>query len=700
MPLPLPRAEPIDAELAALAAACGVSTSYADHLRRPTTVAAEPVRLALGAMGISAANSTEVAASLQRLRAAAAERVLPPSIVARSDRRTDVPLGSGDPAVSATLTLEDGSTRDVSSRPCLLTLPAGLPAGYHRLTVRCDGREATSDLIAAPARCPVPLTARGWGWMVQLYAARSRDSWGMGDYADLRTLATWSGRLGAAMLLVNPLHAAAPGVPQTTSPYYPSSRRFRNPLYLRVEEVPELAALDAGDRQRVVVLAQRARAANAGDRIDRDALQRAADEALRLLAAVPRSAEREAAFAAWRREQGPGLVDFATFCALAEVHGTPWQRWPATLRHPGSPAVAAARERFSDAVAYHIWLQWLCDAQLATAAQAARDSGMAVGVIHDVAVGVDPGGADAWALQDEIADGVSIGAPPDNFNQQGQDWRLPPLLPSRLAASGYALFRDLLRSVLRHAGGLRIDHIIGLWRLWWVPDGRPPSDGTYVRYPADELLGVLALEAERAGALVVGEDLGTVETGVRQTLAERGVLSSRVLYFERVDDDPGEPRLPAAAYPQLALTSIGTHDLPTAAGWWADEDVRVQTELGLYASHTTPEEQARRKAAERDDMLALLRREGLVGDDPDEEELVLAMHAFLARTPSLLVASSLGDALGDRRQPNMPGTVDTYPNWRLPLARWHGGAARPVWLEEVLDDESVRRVAALLAAPR
>ncbi len=549
-----------------------------------------------------------------------------------------------------------------------------------------------------PARCPQLQQRPGWGWMVQLYAARSAASWGMGDYADLGTLARWGGELGADLLLVNPLHAATPVLPQVDSPYYPSSRRFRSPLYLRVEQPPEFAALPPAERERIAALAEQARAAGGGDRIDRDAVFRAKTAALERLAAVDAGDQRRAAFAAWRDREGRGVVDFGIFCALAERHGVPWQDWPPALRHPDAPAVAAARDELAaDRVAFHVWLQWLCDGQLADA-QAATGAGMAVGIVHDLAVGVDPGGADAWALQDDLALGVTVGAPPDGFNQKGQDWRLPPLLPARLPATGYAPFRDMLRSVLRSAGGIRVDHVMGLWRLWWVPAGRSAAEGTYVRYPADALLGVLALEAERAGALVVGEDLGTVAAGVRETMAERGVLSSRVLYFERVDDDPQQPRLPAADYPELALTSITTHDLPTAAGWWADEDVRVQTELDLYGSATTPQAEAARKAGERADMLELLGSEGLLPDgEPDDEALVVAMHAFLARTPSLLVATGLGDALGDRRQPNMPGTTDEYPNWRLPLARSGPAGAEPVPLDEVLGDARVRRIAAALS---
>jgi len=691
------RVEPVGGDLAALAAACGVATCYSDYRDRPVQVGAEPVRLALAAMGVAAGDAQAVRSCMESLRAEAARQLLAPTVVVRAGTTGTVALCAGSGLAEAALQLEDGAVLELPARdPDRLALPADLPIGYHQLRVTTGSIEASALVVAAPARCPQPLSGRrGWGWMAQLYQTRSRQSWGMGDYADLATLASWSGGLGAAMLLVNPLHAATPVLPQTNSPYYPSSRRYRSPLYLRPEIILEHDALPAAAKAAVIRFAAQARAAS-GALIDRGAVFVAKTAALELLATAPRSPEREAAFAAWRREQGQGVVDFATFCALAERHGVPWQRWPAALRHPRGRAVARARTQLAARVEFHVWLQWLCDIQLAEAAAAARDGGMAVGVVGDLAVGVDPGGADAWALQDDLATAMTVGAPPDSFNQRGQDWRLPPLLPGRLAATGYAPFRDLLRSVLRHAGGVRVDHVMGLWRLWWVPEGNPASDGTYVRYPAKELLAVLAVEAHRAGGLVIGEDLGTVEPGVRETLAEQGILSSRVMYFEHVDGDPEQPFLPAADYPSLALTSITTHDLPTAAGWWADEDVRVQTELDLYGAGTTPEVEAARKADERARMRALLVAEGLVEPDATDAELVAAMHAFLARTPSMLVAGGLGDALGDRRQPNMPGTTDEYPNWRLPLARWRDGVPQPVDLEDILADASVLATASAL----
>jgi 4-alpha-glucanotransferase len=332
-------------------------------------------------------------------------------------------------------------------------------------------------------------------------------------------------------------------------------------------------------------------------------------------------------------------------------------------------------------VAFHAWIQQQCAEQLAAMRDAAR--GMAIGVVHDLAVGVDPEGADAWALQDVLATGVTVGAPPDLFNQKGQDWGLPPWRPDRLAATGYAAYRDMLRAVLAHADGLRIDHVAGLWRLWWVPPGASPDQGTYVHYDADAMLAALALEAHRANAVVIGEDLGTVEPEVTETLAAQRMLGCEVLWFARDEDVPGTPLLPARRWPARAAASISTHDLPTALGFLRGEHVRARAELGLLNDETAEWAQAR---AERAELVALLRAEGLLATD-DEDEIVVAMHSLLARTPCRLLLASPYDVVSEVRQPNLPGTVDQYPNWRLPL---------PVTLEHLQRDPRVEKVVAAL----
>ncbi len=365
----------------------------------------------------------------------------------------------------------------------------------------------------------------------------------MGDLGDLAEVTAWAGRaLGAGFVQVNPLHAAVPGVPTDPSPYRPSSRRFPDPVHLRVEDVPEFPYVE--DRTRLRTLLERAArlresVVDKGELIDRDAVWELKREALELVHAVPLGPGRRAAYADFLAQEGEVLEDYATWCALAEAYGADWHSWPPGLRDPRSPETARARTELMERVDFHSRLAWLTDAQLGTAQRTARDAGMAVGLIHDLAVGVHPGGADAWAQQEHLAAGMSVGAPPDAFNARGQDWGLPPWRPDRLAASGYAPFRRLLRALLRHAGALRIDHVMGLFRLWWVPQGEPPTEGTYVRYDAEAMLAVLVLEASRAGSLVIGEDLGTVEPGVRGTLHERGVLGTSVLWFERDWRAPG-----------------------------------------------------------------------------------------------------------------------------------------------------------------
>ncbi|HET6816752.1 MAG TPA: 4-alpha-glucanotransferase, partial [Mycobacteriales bacterium] len=497
----------------------------------------------------------------------------------------------------------------------------------------------------------------------------------------------WTGQHAGGVVLVNPLHAVAPGVPVQPSPYFPASRRWTNPLYLRIERTAAYANAPDDLRRRVDAL----RVASEGDRIDRDLAWTAKLAALELLwseRAVP--AETVAELDAIE----PGLRDFATWCALAELHGADWRHWPESLRQPHSPAVDAARREMSERVRFHAWLQMLCDEQLAAGQQAARDAGMDVGVVHDLAVGTDPGGADAWALQDALALGARVGAPPDTFNQQGQDWGLPPWHPRRLAELGYAPLRDMVRSLLRHAGGVRIDHILGMFRLWWIPEGATARDGTYVSYDADALLGVIALEAERAGAIVVGEDLGTVPPRVRTVLSERGVLGSSVLWFERDEAEAGDTGALSAPgeWREGAMASVTTHDLPTALGWLRGEHVRVRAELGLLDD---PAAEERSWRAERQELLEHLVSAGVLrAVDAPEDDQVRALHALLAATPSRYVLAAPGDAVGDLNQPNLPGTVDEYPNWRLPVMDSDG---RPLLLDDLLADPRVLRLADELA---
>ncbi len=530
-----------------------------------------------------------------------------------------------------------------------------LPTGYH--TVNARGRENV-HLIVTPPRCHLPAKLWAWGWAAQLYAARSEASWGIGDLADLGRLAAWGRAQGAGLVLINPLAAPLPTPQQQPSPYFPSSRRYRNPLYLRIEDVP--GARDVADVER---LGAEGRALNAERVIDRDRIHALKSAALQALwSRFP----GDPAFERWVAESGPALEDFALFQTLAEHHGgAGWRRWPSEYQRPSNPAVRRFGEAQRDRVRFHQWVQWLLDAQLARASAACP-------LMQDLPIGFDPEGADAWAWQDLVATDATVGAPPDRYIRLGQDWGLPPFIPHRLRAARYEPFVQTIRAALRHAGGLRIDHVMGLFRLFWVPRGLTPAHGAFVRYRADELLGIVALESQRARALVVGEDLGTVERGVREQLRDHAILSYRVMWFEE--------QLPAE-YPSAAMAAATTHDLPTIAGMWTGIDVEAQRQAGLQ-----PNEAA--LADIRDRLIALT---GLP-QDADITDVIARVHERLAEAPSLLVTATLDDALGVVERPNMPSTTnERWPNWSLGL---------PGGLEALERAELPRVIARALTAGR
>jgi 4-alpha-glucanotransferase len=611
-------------------------------------------------------------AVLEAMGPAPERRDWPPVVVARQGWRHPWRPPAGEPA---TLELASGEQRALPAE-----LPGDLPVGRHRMA----GRTGSTTLVVAPARCHLPASleagGRAWGWAAQLYAVRSAASWGIGDLGDLAGLLASTAPMGAGFALLNPLHAASPGEP---SPYNPSTRVFRNPLYLRVEDVPELAALAGAERARAEALAADGRDLNGHDRIDRPAVYRLKDEALRLAhGALDRLPGRRAGLAAYRAAT-PELERFATFCAIQHAEGRDWRDWPAAYRHPARPEVASFGARHAAEVAYHAWLQWLLDEQLA-AARPGRGAGAGqLGVLNDLAIGFAPDGFDAWSFQDELAAGMTVGAPPDPLGPHGQDWGLPAFVPDRLAEGGYGPFAETIRAGMAHAAGLRIDHVMGLFRLFWIPEGAEPAQGTYVRYPADDLLGVLALESAAAEALVVGEDLGTVEHGVRERLATEGVLSYRLAWFEH---GPGGGRRRSADYPRLALAAATTHDLPTVAGFFSGSDLAHLVEIGA----ATPDGDVRAdQETQRESLCQLLEKEELLEvGERGVEALVAALYGFLARTPAMLVAATLEDALEAHDRPNVPGTIEERPNWSLPL---------PVPLDDLAADPRVRRLAQILS---
>ena len=520
---------------------------------------------------------------------------------------------------------------------------------------------------------------RCWGFAVQLYSVRSRASWGHGDLHDLADLAAWSGGdLGADFVLVNPLHAAEPRPPVSPSPYLPMSRRQISPLYLRIEDIPEYQGLSAGDRARVEALAAPLRAASGtAALIDRDAVWAAKLAALELIRAVPLTASRRAELDAFLARDRRAIGDWATWCAIAEIHDPDWRSWPAALADPGSAEVAALRRELADRIGFHEWLQWLTAEQLAAAQQAARRAGMSIGVITDLAVGAHPGGADAWARQDVIVPGISVGAPPDEFNQRGQNWTLPPWHPGWLAAQAGRPLAELIAACTRNSGGLRVDHVMGLARLWWIPAGMSPDLGTYVRYDHELMGGVLAAEAARAGAVAIGEDLGTVEPWLRKFLAERRVLGTSMLWFERRAD--GTPRRPAdgagVAWPRSARTTCRRRRR-SSPGSRSPSGPGSACSLGRRPT-SGPRLRRRWTSGWR----CWGARACCPGRGrPSPEEFTVALYGYLTRTPAVLIGVSLADAAGERRPQNMPGTVDEYPNWRIPLT---GADGQPVLLDDL-----------------
>jgi 4-alpha-glucanotransferase len=606
----------------AMASAWGIADGYHDISGRWVPADPEAVGRVLAAMGALGES--------------------PPASPVRF-ARPGQPVPTEEPA---DLVTEDGAVVPLKG-----ALPPDLPFGYHALRRRRDG--ASTRLIVSPGRCHLPEDLWTWGWAVQLYALRSRESWGIGDLADLRRLARWSRReLGAGVLLLSPLHAPMPGLPQEPSPYFPSSRRFRNPLHLRLEDIPGAERLGHALRR----MSAAGWALNAERLIDRDRVHRLKTQALELLFA---GFADDGEFEGYRRREGQPLRDYATFCALTERHGAPWREWPAELRRPRA---AAGRDLGDDRrVRFHQWVQWLLDRQLARA-------GAEIGLIHDLAIGARADGADAWMWQDTIADGVRVGAPPDPFNAAGQDWGMPPFDPWRLRAAGYEPFIQLLRAAFRHGAGLRLDHVMGLFRLFWIPAGCSPAQGVYVRYPHRDLLDILALESQRAGAFVVGEDLGTVEPSMRTELASRSVLSYRLLWFE-----DGPP----SAYPRESVAALGTHDLPTLAGVWegSDSDPAIRDRLGRVAQ---------------------------LPEGASVEQATEAAYRALAASPSRVLAATLEDALGVPERPNKPGTRtcrklpgtaddapprDEWPNWSLAL---------PAGLERLMTEAGPVRVARAL----
>jgi 4-alpha-glucanotransferase len=697
-------------QLAELADAFGIATQFWDWKGRLTEVNDATVIAILAGLDVDASDPAKAELALTAARDRPWSRILPPCVVVQqgSSKQVLVHVPHGD-WVRVSIRLEEGGWVDVPQarhdvEPRLVAgrltgeaafeIPIELPLGYHRLQATTEAGQAESTLVVTPSFVGFPQAMadkRVWGYAIQLYSITSAESWGLGDLGDLADLAVWSAtQQFAGYLLVNPLHAAEPRPPIEASPYLPMSRRFVNPIYIRPERVPEFADLDADSRRRIRQLKQRL-ATKIADRelIDRDPIWVAKLKALRIIFGYGMRPARQMAFEEFLRKEGRGLTQFATWCALVNDEGLDFRTWPDALQRPSSPQVAEFTAANAEEIKFFAWLQFIADGQLGAAQSAARNSGMRVGVMNDLAVGVSACSAEAWTYGNLFAEGLSVGAPPDHFNQTGQDWGQAPWRPDRLDELSYAPFRQMVAGILRHSGGLRVDHIMGLFRLWWVPAGMLPSQGSYVRYDHEAMVGILALEAHRAGALVVGEDLGVVEPWVRDYLRTRGILGTSIEWFER--DDQGQP-LPPEAWREYCLASVTTHDLPPTAGYLAGEHILLQHSLGLLTE--TLDAELAVATAEWDAVVTGLRERGFLAEDPCRvEDVVLAMHRFLVATPSRVLCAALTDAVGDRRTQNQPGTSQEYPNWRVPLS---GPDGKPIMLEDLYSSERAYRLASVM----
>ncbi len=657
-----------DTTLSRLAAAAGISPDWwsVDGERHPVSPATQ--RALLAAMRLPAETTDEALGALRALALAHDARALPLALARRigeplaltllNDRRDPTPhtwltiTGEDGQIQRVRASARGGAETDVIGRdgrayPGLTIALPPLAIGRYRIW-RDDRPDVLSRLTVAPRACHRPDAFADGGRLIgltaQIYALRRAGDQGAGDFTTLGALGEAAARSGAAVLGINPLHALFEDRRDRASPYYPSDRRFLDPIYLDLPEAAG-AARDEGLIDHATLWAAKAKALEARFAATSD--------------------DRD--FAAFVAAGGEALRGFATFQAIAETRpGVPWRDWPDDLRGADGPGVAAFAQAHADRVRFHQYAQWMCERQLAGAAK--RAGGLTLGFCRDLAVGAAPDGAEAWACASLLADGVSIGAPPDPLGPLGQVWGLPPFDPHRLRADGYRRLASLFAANMRHAGALRIDHVMGLARQFWIPDGAPGSEGAYVAYPLDDLLAELALESTRAECLIIGEDLGTVPPGLRETLGEAGLLSYRVAPFER----DGARFKPPAAYPRLAWACVATHDLPPLAGWWDGLDITERLGLGLLDAATADEARAERLADRRAFVQALVEA-GLVAADLDPEAaltpaLAAAIHGFIARTPSVLAVAQVEDLAGEREAVNLPGTDRERPNWRRKVA--------------------------------
>ena len=687
-------------KLRELAETVGVSTGFWDWYGNWKHVEDASLIAVLNSLGFSLSfdpSEAEINEAFRRNEDFAWAAPLPPTTVCRQGNEAEIPVhvphGMG---VWCHVETEDGYHHELEQldRPipprmvdgnlvgrATFKIPNWLPQGWHRIVARHeDGSECSSTLIVVPQRlsCRLDDGHKRWGVAAQLYSTCSSGSWGMGDTQDLADLTAIVARDGANFLQVNPLHAPQPCFPQETSPYLPVSRRWASPLYIRPEAIDEYARMDGKERGVITRYAHASRSQE--DIIDRDLSWKSKLKALRKIFEIPRSITRQAQFEHFCAEGGESLENFALWSALVFENGD--IELPAPYASINAPEVEQARQRLAGEIEFWQWCQWIVFDQLIRAQESAHRLGMDMGIMSDLAVGVHSLGSEIWSMPEIFAPGMSVGAPPDMYSQQGQNWSQPPWSPRGLAKAGYAPLRDMLRSVLSYSGAVRIDHILGLFRLWWIPEGMEASAGAYVSYDHEAMVGIVLLEAQRAGAVVIGEDLGTVEPWVRGYLNDRGILGTSVLWFEK--EGSGWPLWPDH-YRRSCLAAVTTHDLPPTLGYLEGVHTQLRNRLGLLVEDLDQVLEADR--VERERMVSRLNEGGFIhNEEPSEEELVMGFHAYLAASPALLLAVSLVDAVGEKAPQNLPGTSDQYPNWCIPL---HGSDGEEAHIEDLAASEKV-----------
>jgi len=695
-------------KLESLAELAGIEPDYWDIWGNHHMVSSDAKRSILGALGIPAADDKAVAAGIVALEETSWRAPLPPALVVLEGKKPRISIAIAADAAESDLTfqlIEEGGayhafvfkprdvplaeTRVIDGRQMerrVFELPKTFPLGYHGIRVKELGDEIL-QLIVAPKTCYLPDEvsdgAKRWGIATHLYTVRSKRNWGIGDFSDLADLVDVSAKLDAAVVGVNPLHALFPQEPDRASPYSPSSRLFLNPIYLDVEAIPDFAE-SAEAKLAVEGMARDIEAARRPAFVDYAAVTKLKQSVLEILFESfqrnhgnkgKEENVRKRDFMRFQEQGGDPLHRFSIFETLSEhFGGKSWQDWPKSYRQPESKAVTKFAKENKSRLLFFQYIQWQADRQLAYAQERAKESGVSIGLYRDLAIGAAPDGAEAWSAQGVVVTDASVGAPPDPFNMLGQDWGTPPLHPHRMYEKAYEPFIAIVQANMRHAGALRIDHVMGLMHLFWIPGGELPASGAYLKYPFDDLLAIVALESQRNRCLVIGEDLGTVPEGFRERMAAANVLSYKVLYFEKDGDrfkTPGE-------YPELALSCISTHDLATLSGFWSDADIELKHRLKLYPSADAEKGERQGRTHDRWLLLTALAAHGLLPEgvnvnDPDgtpmTPQLAAAIHGYVANASACLLMVQIDDMMEAMDQINLPGTVDERPNWRrrLPL---------------------------------